>query len=202
MGKSILIIIFAFLFNACSSQTLSFGLHNNELNFKVPNDKLYALKLSNPQITNNHDRCSTFSYTLNDTTNTYGKIFIEDITLHSNCQFNLEALGAFMYEFKEQLHLKSLQKVEELSFKNYEFSTYKVNDTSYVSVIYIYTPFSMRFMIDYDGKFYNELIMQFDATYKNSFLHEKRFDANYNYSLVKMNIFKHYFNIMSEDYSE
>lgn len=202
MGKLLLIIIFAFLFNGCSSQTLSFGLQNNELKFKVPNNALYTVKLTNPIIFTNYDRCSTFSYTLNDTLNTYGKVFVEDISLHSNCQFNVEALGALTYEFKEQLRLKSFEKVEELSFENYEFLTYKVNGTSYVSIIYIYTPFSMRFMVDYEGKVYNELLLQFDRTYKNNFLHQKRFDANYTYSIVKMNIFKHYFDVMSEDFSQ
>jgi hypothetical protein len=202
MGKLLLVIIFAFLFNACSSQTLSFGLQNNELKFKVPNNAIYTVKLTNPIIFTNYDRCSTFSYTLNETLNTYGKVFIEDINLHSNCQFNVEALGALTYEFKEQLRLKSFEKVEELSFGNYEFLTYKVNDTSYVSIIYIYTPFSMRFMVDYEGKVYNELLLQFDKTYKNNFLHQKRFDANYTYSIVKMNMFKHYFDVMSEDFSQ
>lgn len=202
MKKSIFIIILALFFSACSSQTFFFGVNNNELHFKVPNEKFYTLKLATPAIVVNNDSCSMYSYTLNDSLKEYGNIFIEDINLHSNCQFNTEALGAFMYEFKEQLHLKSLEKVEEITHQNYEFSTYKVNDTQYMNVIYIYSPFSMTFIVDYDGKLHNELLMQFDAKYTNGFITQKRFDANYHYSLVKMNLFKHYFNVMSEDYSE
>lgn len=202
MKKSIFVIMMAFFLNACSSQTFFLSSNTNTLNFKVPDNKFYTLKLSAPTIMVNNDRCSTYSYTLNDSIKEYGKIFIEEINLHSNCQFNVEALGAMMYEFKEQLHLKSFEKVEEVSFKNYEFLTYKVNDTQYMNVIYIYSPFSMTFIVDYDGKLHHELLMQFDVNYQNKFIKEKRFDAHYTYSIVKMNMFKHYFDAMSEDFSQ
>jgi hypothetical protein len=171
------------------------------MDFKTLNSKVLSFKLNQPTMTINNDRCSLYSYTLSDVSKEYGKIFVEDISLHSNCQFNQEALGAFMYEFKEQLKFDSLTKVEELAFNNYEFLTYKVNDTSYVSIIFIYAPFSSTFIVDYEGKLHHELLLQFNPLYKNSYLHEKRFDANYHYSLVRMNIFKSYFSRMSEDYS-
>lgn len=201
MIRLLFIIIFAFCLSACSTLSYSYTAQKNQMNFKTLNDTAFVLKLSNPTLAIQNDSCSLYSYTLSDVSQGYGKIFVEDITLHSNCQFNQEALGAFMYEFKEQLKLQSLSKVEELAFKNYEFLTYKVNDMAYVNIIFIYAPFSSTFIVDYEGKLHHELLLQFNPLYKNNYLLEKRFDANYHYSLVRMNIFKGYFSRMSEDFS-
>ena len=201
MIRLFLIIFVAFYFSACSSLSYSYTSKNNQINFKTLNNTIFHFKLNQPTLRVNNDRCSLYSYTLSDVSKEYGKIFVEDISLHSNCQFNQEALGAFMYEFKEQLKLDSLRKVEALEFNNYEFLTYQVNDMLYVNIIFIYAPFSSTFIVDYEGKLHHELLLQFNPLYKNRYLHEKRFDGNYDYSLVKMNVFKNYFSRMSEDYS-
>ena len=49
------------------------------------------------------------------------------------------------------------------------------------------------FIIDYDGKYFDEKIKEFDKNYQNKFLDKPRFNSNYSNSLVRMNTLNRYF---------
>lgn len=198
MFKFLFLIAFSLFFSSCSALSYSYLSHTKELRFKVPNDKLYQVKLQNPKVNSTFDACTMDSYTLKDA----NSVFIEHLSLHSNCKFNAEAFGLFLYEFKENLKLKSLKPIESFTFSNYEFYTYEVDENSIVNFIFIFSPFEDTFIVDFEGKIYQEILQQFNPSYVNSYKTRKRFYKNYDYSLVKMNVFKGYFNTMSEDYSQ
>lgn len=198
MFKFLFLIAFSLFFSSCSALSYSYLANTKELRFKVPNDKLYPIKLQNPKVNSTFDACTMDSYTLKDG----NAVFIEHLSLHSNCKFNAEALGLFLYEFKENLKLKSFKPIESFAFSNYEFYTYEVDENSIVNFIFIFSPFEDTFIVDFEGKIYQEILLQFNPSYSNSFKTQKRFYKNYDYSLVKMNVFKGYFNTMSEDYSQ
>lgn len=202
MFRFIFLVLLALFFSSCSALSYSYNNKSHELVFNVSNDTSYTVKLYNPSVTPQFDGCSSFSYTLHDKSPAWGKLFIEHIDLHSNCQFNSETSGIFLYEFKENLKLKHFEPIEVKQYKNYEFYTYKINDVEYINFIYIFSPFTFTFIIDQKGVLSQEILQHFDASYHSSFLDKKRFETNYDYSLVKMNVFKGYFTKMSEDFSK
>lgn len=202
MAKLLFLLLCAFLFSACSVATYSYNDKGKNLIFKKAKDNLHFVQLSNPKVTATFDSCSLFSYTLQDNSSLYGKIFIEHINLQSDCQFNGDSLGFLLYEFKENLKLKSFKQLEFIKYNNYEFYTYKINDEKIVNFIFIFSVLEDTFIIDYEGKLYQEVVKQFDETYLNKYLDNRRFEENYNYSLVRMNIFKGYFNRNTGDFFE
>lgn len=199
MLKAFLLMFVMIFFSSCAALSYSYNSENKQLNFAFNNGLLYTAALHNPKKRAQFDACSSFSYTLNDSSSSWGDVFIEHIGLHSNCKFNAESLGLFLYEFKEQLKLQKFEKLQTLVHDNYEFRTYKINDTYFVNFIFIYTSFDYTFIVDYEGKLSQALLQQFDASFESNFLNHPRFKANYDYSLVKMNVFKGYFTKMSED---
>lgn len=202
MFRLVFLVLLALFFSSCSAISFSYNNKSHELVFNISKDSVYTAKLFNPSVTPQFDACSSFSYTLHDKSSSWGKLFIEHIDLNSNCQFNSETSGLFLYEYKENLKLNAFELIEVKQHKNYEFYTYKINDLEYINFIYIFSPFAFTFIIDQKGILSQEVLQQFDASYNSLFIKEKRFEANYNYSLVRMNVFKGYFNKMSEDFSK
>lgn len=198
--RTLLLTLFVFLFSATSALCDPFIKAEKKLSFKISSQTSFPVDLNAPKLQVNHDACSLYSYTLNDTSSTYGKLFIEHIHLQSNCSYNGDALGYFMYEFKEQLKLKSLKKIEHKTFNNTELLTYQVNGESYFNIIHTFTTFEDTFIVDYKGRLYTQLRKQFEPKYSNAYISKKRFSSTYNESLVRKNIFKSYFNRESEDF--
>lgn len=202
MFRLVFLVLLALFFSSCSAISFSYNNKSHELVFNISKDNVYTAKLFNPSVTPQFDACSSFSYILHDKSSSWGKLFIEHIDLNSNCQFNSETSGLFLYEYKENLKLNAFELIELKQHKNYEFYTYKINDLEYINFIYIFSPFAFTFIIDQKGILSQEVLQQFDASYNSLFIKKKRFEANYNYSLVRMNVFKGYFNKMSEDFSK
>lgn len=160
---------------------------------KKDNNTLFPLKLTNPSFEYKHSFCVDESYTLLDDNKIYGKLFIESITLSFNCNWSGLSIGFFESNLKSSLNLDSFEVVENIDITSYNFKTYKVNNDSYLSVIYIYGFNTDRFILDYNGKLYQELLKYFNINSKNKFYLEKRFIGNYKDSLVRKNIINHYF---------
>lgn len=198
--RALLISLSIFLFCVSSAVSDPYIKAQKQLTFKVPSSSSYTIRLNAPQQQINHDACSLYSYTLKDTTGKYGSLFMEHINLQSNCSYNGDALGYFMYEFKDILKLKSLKKIDQALYKNLELFTYKVNDTSYVNIIHTFKTFEDTFIVDYKGTLYTELRKQIEPKYHNPNINKKRFISSYDESLVRKNIFKGYFNRDSEDF--
>ncbi len=175
----------------CSSTT-SYQFTTNKL-VLGKDDSLVNLNFTNPKFQRQGSFCTINSFTLSDENKEYGYIFIESIELNNNCHWNGLPSSFLQYSIKEQLNLTSLKTVEEYDINGYNFKTLKVNDDSYVNLIYIYSGNIDRFIIDSNGKLYDKLLRSFKKDYKNKYLKEKRFLGKYNDSLVRKNIINRYF---------
>lgn len=187
MFKFITILVLGFLINGCTSA--------NNFNEKIE-------LITNNQKRSTFDSCTNFSYISNIKDNEYGAIFSEYISLDFSCTWNGLARGYFEYLFKSTLNLKSFKIIERFEFKNYEFTTYLIDDLYYMNLIYKYSSSEDIFIVDYNGKYFTKLIKDFDINYKNKYLQEKRFSSNYSNSLVRMNFFNSYFSRERESHFE
>ena len=182
--KNIIYLALVLLLCGCSS------LENNSIE-KIENfgnnKKIYT-----------HDSCTNFSYISQNQEEKYGKLFYEYINLDSNCSWNGMSRGFFDDLFKSTLKLKNIKALERIDYGNYEFSTYIIDDKYYMNLIYSYSVTEDYFIIDYDGKLFDEMIRKYDKNYVNKFLKEPRFNSNYSNSLVRMNILNGYFSKRSE----
>jgi hypothetical protein len=198
MIKNLLLIFTALLFTACSSvMPYNFSKKTDELKFKISDENYLTQKLNNPKYILTFDSCTNKSYLLKEK-----RYFIEYISLETNCNWNGLASGYFESEFKSKLKLKSMKGIERIDIKNYSFSTFKINDKYSLNTITMYIGFTDIFIIDYEGTLYNELLGKLKPTYKNKFESLPRFEADYNYSMVKYNVFKSYFNREVESFSK
>ena len=62
-----------------------------------------------------------------------------------------------------------------------------------MNLVYSYTVYEDWFIIDYDGKFTQNLMQKFNIKYKEEYLNKERFFSNYSNSLVRMNFINSYF---------
>jgi hypothetical protein len=178
MGKYFALIL-VFFFNGC--------YFTNSIYFDQIEETLNDKK----QIT--FDYCANFSYISNIKDEIYGNLFIEYINLDRACHWNGLQTGFFEYQFKSTLKLKSFNLIERKKFDNYEFDTYLIDEKFYVNFIYKYSVYEDLFIIDYDGKYTDKRIKEFDKNYSSKYLDKPRFISNYSDSLVKTNIINSYF---------
>jgi hypothetical protein len=138
------------------------------------------------------ERCVSSSYTIFDENSNFGKLFVESVTLDSNCKWRGLAISAFKNNLEREVGDKNIEVVESIEKKNISFRTFKVGD-SYISLINIYDVSTEKFILDYSGKLYTKLISYYDKSYVDKYSSEKRFTKTYNDSLVRKNFFFHYF---------
>ena len=195
--KNILfVLVVAFLFTACfSNKNLThFSTKTKELSFVNNDETLLKLLFSAPvQKRYTTTYCVRDSFIINEQNEKYGKLFLEYIDLDSTCRWTGGANSFFETSLRHELNLDTLETVEKYDINNYTFKTYKINESSYLSAIYIYSSFSNIFILDYEGKLYTELLKKLEPTYKNLFINKKRFEKTYDKSLVKKNILERYF---------
>lgn len=182
--KNIIYLSLILLFIGCSAQK------NNSM------DEIANLQNNKKNYT--HDSCTNFSFISQNQEEKYGKLFYEYINLDLSCSWNGMSRGFFDDLFKSTLKLKNIKVLERVDYKNYEFSTYIIDDKYYMNLIYQYTTFEDLFIVDYDGKFFDEKIRKFNPNYENKYLKEPRFNSNYSNSLVRMNILNSYFSRQRE----
>jgi len=181
------IVLMTLFFTACISKSVN-SLHSVE-NY---------IDLSKLEKQNTIDRCTYSSYILNTSNVEYGDIFIEEVNLNNNCQWNGFQRSFFDDLFKEKTAVKTMVALERLDFPSYEFSTYLINNKYVMNLIYEFSMNGNKFIVDYKGKLFSKMIKQFDISYKNKYLDKPRFSSNYNSSLVNQNIIKNYFNVEIE----
>jgi len=187
----LLMALLTFFFIGCTSTT-RYQFNTNKL-VLGKTDSLVDLNFTNPKFQRQGSFCTTESYTISDENKDYGYIFIESIELSNNCYWNGLPSSFLQNNIKQQLNLNSLKTVEDYDIDGYNFKTLKVNDDSYLNLIYIYSGNKNRFIIDSKGNLYDKLLRGFKKDYKNKYLKEKRFLGKYNDSLVRKNIINRYF---------
>lgn len=184
----------ALFFTACGSLTYNYNTQIDELNFKISENEVLTQQLRNTEEINTFGYCVDNSYLLIGS-----DVFVEHISLESNCKWNGLASGYFEYAFKEKLKLKSMKAMERIHIKNYSFSTFTINEQYRLHMIEVFSVFRNTFIIDYKGELYNKLLGRLKPDYKNSYESLPLFKADYKESLVRNNIFKGYFSRESED---
>lgn len=159
-------------------------------------ENIYPIKNQNRSVT--FDYCANFSYISNVDNNIDGKLFIEYIHLDSSCKWNGFQRGYFEYLFKSTLKIKDMKIVEQIDYKNYEFTTYIIDNKYYLNLVYSYTVYEDWFVLDYDGKFTQNLMQKFNIKYKEEYVSKERYFSSYSNSLVRMNFINSYFSKESE----
>ena len=189
MYRLFLLCCISLFFTACSNSMLyDYSSSKKELKFKIDEQNYIKTPLNNALFANTFDGCTNDSYTINES-----RYFIEHISLHSNCRWNGLSGGFFEYQFKEKLKLKSMETLERIEINNYTFSTFNINNESVLNIIWLYGAYQDTFIIDYEGKLFNQLITALKPDYKNKYIHQTRFKSDYKQSLVNMNFIKSYF---------
>ena len=191
--QNILIALSISLFTGCMASNSVYSLNNKILNLGKNQESIIAVDLTKPIVKFHQSGCSQNSYTLLDNNKDYGKLFIEYISLEETCHWNGLPSGYFESNLRSELKLESMKTVENFEIQNYSFKTYKINNDSYLSLIYIYGGSTERFILDYKGKLYDRLLSSFKNDYENKYLKEKRLEATYNSSLVDKNLINSYY---------
>lgn len=177
-----LLVALAFLFFGCSvTKQNTITLNTKKVIFAKP-FQVRSVSL-----------CLDDSYASFEEHTKYGKLFVEYIKLSSRCTYNGSFYSFFTYLFKSELKLKNMKLVEQLEFDNFSFYTFRINDNSYVNMIFKYTVTEDMVIVDYQGKLSNELIKNYKKSYESKYLNEKRFDKKFDRSLARMNYFNSYF---------
>ncbi len=187
----LLIVLFAVFFVGCASST-SYQYSANKV-VLGKNENLVNLDFTNPIFQRQASFCTTNSYTLSDENIKYGYLFIESIELSNGCNWNGLPSSFLESSIKDELNLFSLKTVEEYDIDGYNFKTLKVNDDSYINLIYIYNGNKDRFILDSYGRLYDKLLKSFKPDYENKYFAKKRFLGKYNNSLVRKNLIYRYF---------
>ncbi len=187
---SFIIFIISF-FTACASNTLT---KNSTLYFGKNTKSAVAIKLTNPIYKNQYaSACNVDSYTVLDDNLEYGQLFIEHIYLGFRCHWNGLPTSFFETNLRYELKIDTLETVEEFDIGTYNFKTYRIDNDTYLSMIYMFGGSTDRFILDYEGKFYTKLLKSFKPDYQNKIAFQKRFQGKYDDSLARKNIINHYF---------
>jgi hypothetical protein len=195
--KSIILSLFALLLTACVSSSFVYDKQNSSFSLPIF-DADKKIRLTAPKYENTYSVCSLDTFTISDDNYNYGKLFIENIQLESNCHWNGLASGYFTYEFRTRMKFKTFELVDRFIKQNYEVSTYKVDGEKYLSIIEMYSVNNNVFILDNSGKLSVELIKLLDANYEYKYSDLPRADVQYDFSLVKNNAIYSYFGKESE----
>lgn len=169
------------------------SLEENDLKFKIDSDNTFKYTLSNIDTKTRHDPYIIDAYTLSA-----NEIYLEYIHTDIDVSWNGQALSFFISLLKDNIKAKNFDLVEKEEFSHYEFLTYKVDNSYFLNVIYIYEVSKEVFIVDKKAELYEKLLKNFKKDYVYRF--EK--DSNNipkveNLSLVKNNAMNSYFAISS-----
>ncbi|MFW2568339.1 hypothetical protein [Aliarcobacter butzleri] len=169
------------------------SLEENDLKFKIDSDNTFKYTLSNIDTKTRHDPYIIDAYTLSA-----NEIYLEYIHTDIDVSWNGQALSFFISLLKDNIKAKNFDLVEKEEFSHYEFLTYKVDNSYFLNVIYIYEVSKDVFIVDKKAELYEKLLKNFKKDYVYRF--EK--DSNNipkieNLSLVKNNAMNSYFAISS-----
>ncbi|MCG3710906.1 hypothetical protein [Aliarcobacter butzleri] len=169
------------------------SLEENDLKFKIDSDNTFKYTLSNIDTKTRHDPYIIDAYTLSA-----NEIYLEYIHTDVDVSWNGQALSFFISLLKDNIKAKNFDLVEKEEFSHYEFLTYKVDNSYFLNVIYIYEVSKEVFIVDKKAELYEKLLKNFKKDYVYRF--EK--DSNNipkieNLSLVKNNAMNSYFAISS-----
>lgn len=160
---------------------------NSLLMFKKSNESHFTYNLDSFNMKVRHDPYVLKAYTLNTS-----ELHIEHIQLDHMASWR--GLSRSLYEsfLKEQLNIE-LQTLERIEVDNYEFTTYRVNDSFILHLIFIWEANKETFILDTQGKLYKTLLTDLKDNYKYNYSNEEKGAVNFDISIVKDNSLRQYF---------
>lgn len=171
-----------------------FSLEENELKFKIDSDTFYIFPITNIETKTRYDSYVLEAYTLKA-----DNLHVEYIHTADDISWNGQALSFFKDLLKESIKAKSMELLEQKEFGHYEFLVYKIDNNFTLNIIYIYEVNKEVFIVDTKGELYENLLKNFDKTYKYNFERKEINSIDLNFSLVKNNNMKSYFALQSGD---
>jgi hypothetical protein len=165
-----------------------FKYENDKLKFLLNSDEYFDFTISDLIKKTRHSSHTLDAYTLlnND-------IFLESVILNSNSTWSGQARSLYENFLKSELKLKSLNILNREDIGNYEFTTYKVNDSFILHLIYIWNSNQNIFIIDTNGKLFSTLLSQLKENYSYKYQDELKSEINFDISIVKSDILGEYF---------
>lgn len=170
-----------------------FTLEENNLKFKIDSDNFYLFPISNIETKTRYD-----PYVLDAFTLTANNIYVEYIHTDSDVLWSGQALSFFTNLLKHDLKAKTMDLLEKREFKNYEFLTYKIDDSYILNFIYIYELSKEVFIIDLKSELYENLLKNFHKEYEYKYEKNNDISLKLNTSIVKNNAIYGYFKSGSE----
>lgn len=169
------------------------SLEENDLKFKIDSDNTFKYTLSNIDTKTRHDPYIIDAYTLSA-----NEIYLEYIHTDIDVSWNGQALSFFIGLLKNNIKAKNFDLVEKEEFSHYEFLTYKVDNSYFLNVIYIYEVSKEVFIVDKKAELYEKLLKNFKKDYVYRFeKNSNNIPKIENLSLVKNNAMNSYFAISS-----
>ncbi|KLE02071.1 hypothetical protein [Aliarcobacter butzleri] len=169
------------------------SLEENDLKFKIDSDNTFKYTLSNIDTKTRHDPYIIDAYTLSA-----NEIYLEYIHTDIDVSWNGQALSFFISLLKDNIKAKNFDLVEKEEFSHYEFLTYKVDNSYFLNVIYIYEVSKEVFIVDKKAELYEKLLKNFKKDYVYRFeKNSNNIPKIENLSLVKNNAMNSYFAISS-----
>ncbi|MCT7637179.1 hypothetical protein PJV89_10515 [Aliarcobacter butzleri] len=169
------------------------SLEENDLKFKIDSDNTFKYTLSNIDTKTRHDPYIIDAYTLSA-----NEIYLEYIHTDIDVSWNGQALSFFIGLLKDNIKAKNFDLVEKEEFSHYEFLTYKVDNSYFLNVIYIYEVSKEVFIVDKKAELYEKLLKNFKKDYVYRFeKNSNNIPKIENLSLVKNNAMNSYFAISS-----
>lgn len=169
------------------------SLEENDLKFKIDSDNTFKYTLSNIDTKTRHDPYIIDAYTLSA-----NEIYLEYIHTDIDVSWNGQALSFFIGLLKDNIKANNFDLVEKEEFSHYEFLTYKVDNSYFLNVIYIYEVSKEVFIVDKKAELYEKLLKNFKKDYVYRFeKNSNNIPKIENLSLVKNNAMNSYFAISS-----
>ena len=169
------------------------SLEENDLKFKIDSDNTFKYTLSNIDTKTRHDPYIIDAYTLSA-----NEIYLEYVHTDIDVSWNGQALSFFISLLKDNIKAKNFDLVEKEEFSHYEFLTYKVDNSYFLNVIYIYEVSKEVFIVDKKAELYEKLLKNFKKDYVYRFeKNSNNIPKIENLSLVKNNAMNSYFAISS-----
>lgn len=166
-----------------------FVFESQALKFFLNSDEYYDFPISGYDIKTRHDPFVMEAYTLKN-----NDLFLEFIKVHSDSTWNGQPRSLYESFIKSELKLKSLEILEREDIGNYEFTTYRVNNSFILHMIYIWEVNKDIFILDTKGKLFSSILSQLKENYTYSYENDEKGEINFDISLVKNNAFHNYFN--------
>ncbi len=193
--KKFILVLISFFLVACNNveDNSSFSFKQNNIKFKVASNEILFFTLNNFIYEPRANQYLQEGYTLKVKDKEFD-FFLEYIHLSTQSKWNGEARSFYEDFFKEKLKLRSFKLLNRFEVKNYEFSTYLVNENEIIQLIYIWDVYKDTFIFDRSGTLFNNLATRLNKEYKDNFKEYKRTTLEFPYSLIVQNRVNSYFN--------